>query len=145
MLFRSNYIYRNMWSENTRDVNGTYDVEDSVSAFIRTTGPVITMEGAWAQNIEEEEQYLDFIGTKAGIRLQYCGNYKVYGTRNGELFTEDVEIPEINMYQREIDAFLHCIRTGEKERSHIDYAIKTSKIMQGIYDSSASGKEIVFE
>ena len=139
-----NYVYRSMWSENTRDINGTYDVEDSVSAFIRTTGPVITMEGAWAQNIEEEEQYLDFIGTKAGIRLQYCGNYKVYGTRNGELFAEDVEIPEINMYQREIDAFLHCIRTGERERSHIDHAIKTSKIMQGIYDSSAGGKEIVF-
>ena len=44
-----------MWSEETRNVNGTYDVDDSVSAFIRTTGPVITLEGAWAQNIEEEE------------------------------------------------------------------------------------------
>ena len=138
------YVYRSMWSEETRNVNGTYDVDDSVSAFIRTTGPVITLEGAWAQNIEEEEQYLDFIGTKAGIRLQYCGNYKVYGTRDGELFTEDVEVPEASMFQREIDAFLRCVRTGEKERSHIDYAIKTSKIMQGIYDSSDSCREVVF-
>ena len=134
-----------MWSESTRDVNGTYDVEDSVSAFIRTTGPVITLEGAWAQNIEEEEQYLDFIGTKAGIRLQYCGNYKIYGVRDGELFTEEVEVPEISMFQREIDAFLQCVRTGEKERSHIDYAIKTSKIMEGIYESSRCGHEIIFD
>lgn len=140
-----NYVYRSMWSEETRNVNGTYDVDDSVSALIRTTGPVITLEGAWAQNIEEEEQYLDFIGTKAGIRLQYCGNYKLYGVRDGALFAEEIKVPEASMFQREIDAFLRCVRTGEKERSHIDYAIKTSKIMQGIYDSSASGREVVFD
>ena len=31
-----NYKYRYMWSEDTRDVNGTYDVDDSVTAIIRT-------------------------------------------------------------------------------------------------------------
>lgn len=41
-----NYLYRGMWSEETRNVNGTYDVDDSVTAFIRTEGPIISLEGA---------------------------------------------------------------------------------------------------
>ena len=48
------------------------------------------------------------------------------------------------MFQNEIDEFVKCVQTGEKIQSHIDYAILTSKIMQGIYDSSDQGKEIVF-
>ena len=35
-----------MWSEMTKDLNGTYDVDDSVTALIRTEGPVITVNGA---------------------------------------------------------------------------------------------------
>ena len=141
-----NYVYRNMWAVENRDVNGVYDVDDSVSAFIRTTGPVITMEGAWAQNVEEHEDYLDFLGTKAGIRLRYCGGYTFYGVdeENRTFYQNKPEIPEGNMYESEINAFLRCTRTGEKDRAHIDNAIKTSRILQGIYDSSAAGREIVF-
>ena len=31
-----NYAYRGMWSEQTKDINGTYDVDDSITAFVRT-------------------------------------------------------------------------------------------------------------
>ena len=44
-----------------------------------------------------------------------------------------------------IDSCVECVRTGEKLPSHIDYAILTSKIMQGIYDSSEAHREVVFE
>ncbi len=140
-----NYKYRYMWSEDTRDVNGVYDVDDSVTALIRTTGPVISLEGAWAQNIEDVDQYLDFIGTKAGIRLKYCGDFKMFSVKDGEFCTEEWKVPEdSDMFYNEIRTFLDCIKSGEKARSHIDNAIKTSKIMQGIYDSSDSNKEVVF-
>ncbi|MBQ4066658.1 MAG: Gfo/Idh/MocA family oxidoreductase, partial [Clostridia bacterium] len=139
-----NYKYRYMWSEDTRDVNGVYDVDDSVTALIRTEGPVISLEGSWAQNIDEEDQYLDFIGTEAGIRLKYCGDFKMFSVKDGEFVTEEWVNPEADMYLDEIKAFFGAIETGEKTRAHIDYAIKTSKIMQGIYDSSDTGHEIVF-
>ena len=48
-----NYVYRKMWAEDTKNVNGTYDVDDSVTGMIRTEGPVITFNGAWAQKIVE--------------------------------------------------------------------------------------------
>ena len=47
-----------------------------------------------------------------------------------------------NHFENEIDAYLRCIRTGEKLPSHIDTVIITAKIMQAIYDSSDEHREI---
>lgn len=139
-----NYLYRGMWSEETRNVNGTYDVDDSVTAFIRTEGPIISLEGAWAQNIEPEENYIDFIGTEGGIRLVYGGGFSEYKVASKTFISEEAKFDRGDMFLNEIQSFIHSVKTGEKIQSHIDCAILTSKIMQGIYDSSDSGKEIVF-
>ena len=139
----ADYAYLSMWSSEA-DVNGTYDVDDFVTGMIRTEGPTITLNGAWAQNIDEREMFIDFIGDKAGIRLQYGGDFKMYTAKNGSLYTIEPKFKTTDAFQNEIDAFLNCVRTGEKAPSHIDYAVLTSKIMQGIYDSSESHKEIVF-
>jgi len=40
---------------------------------------------------------------------------------------------------------VRCIRTGEKLPSHIDTAVLTSRIMQAIYDSAATHREVVLE
>jgi len=137
------YSYISMWASEP-DKNGTYDVDDFVTGMIRTSGPTITLNGAWAQNIGEKDTYIDFIGDKAGIRLQYGGDFTMYTAANGNLYTVEPKFKTTPMFQNEIDSFLRCIRTGEKLPSHIDYAILTSKIMQGIYDSSESHREIVF-
>lgn len=139
-----NYVYNGMWAEDTKNLNGTYDVDDFVTGFVRTSGPTITLNGAWAQNIEKPETYIDFLGTEAGIHLRYGGTFDVFGAKDGKLYSETPEVPAVNMFNNEIASFLRCIRTGEKLPSHIDINIKTSKLMQGIYDSSEQGKEIVF-
>ena len=137
-----NYVYEGMWSEMTRDVNGTYDVDDSVVGLIRTEGPTITLNGAWAQNIGEHETYIDFMGTKAGIRLQYGAGFTVYGVKDGALTEMKPKFRMRNHFDNEIGAFLNCIETREKLPSHIDVNIITSRMMQAIYDSAESHKEI---
>ena len=139
-----NYVYESMWAENTKNLDGTYDVDDSVTAFVRTEGPTITLNGAWAQNIGPSETYIDFLGTKAGIRLQYGGDFTVYGTKDGKLIEYKPEYESTPMFQNEINAFVRCVQTGEKLPSHIDKNILTSKLMQGIYDSSDRGEEVKF-
>ena len=134
------YNYKDMWA-GPPDYNGTYDVDDSVTGMIRTEGPVITFNGAWAQNIGVGEMYIDFMGDKAGVRLQYGSNFTVY-TDQLEEYTPEYEMR--NHFQNEIDAFIRCVQTGEKLPSHIDTVIITAKMMQGIYDSAAEHKEIVF-
>ncbi len=141
-----NYVYESMWSEMTKDLNGTYDVDDSVTGFVRTeNGPTITMNGAWAQNIGKHECFIDFMGDKAGIRLTYGGNFTIWGTKDGKLWEETPEFEAVDMFQNEIDSFIRCIRTGEKLPSHIDQVIITARMMQAIYDSSEAREEIKLE
>lgn len=136
-----NYAYKSMWAENTKNVDGTYDVDDSVTALIRTEGPVITVNGAWAQNIGEQETYIDFMGDKAGIRLQYGSDFKVYTAEHGALIEYKPEFKMRDHFQNEIDAFVDCVKTRKKLPSHIDTVIITARMMQAIYDSSASHQE----
>ncbi|MBO5273989.1 MAG: Gfo/Idh/MocA family oxidoreductase [Clostridia bacterium] len=140
-----NYVYEGMWAENTKNLEGTYDVDDSVTAFIRTDGPTITLNGAWAQNIGVPDQYIDFLGTKGGIRLIYGGDFTVYTTKDGKLHSYKPEYESSPMFQNEINAFVACVKSGEKLPSHIDRNILTSKLMQGIYDSSELGKEVTLD
>ena len=140
-----NYAYKNMWAENTKNLNGTYDVDDSVAALIRTEGPVINVNGAWAQNIGEAETYIDFMGDKGGIRLAYGSDFTVYTAEYGALVEYKPEFTMRNHFENEINAFVDCVRTGEKLPSHIDTVIITAKMMQAIYDSSDAHREIVLE
>ena len=133
-----------MWA-GPPDPAGTYDVDDFVTAMIRTEGPSITLNGAWAQNIGVEEMYIDFLGDKAGIRLKYGGDFTLYSTKNGALTESKITHAASNHFQNEIDAFISCIHSGEKLPSHIDKVILTSKIIEGIYRSSEQRKEISFQ
>lgn len=138
------YAYTDMWAGPPK-YDGVYDVDDSVTGLIRTEGPVITVHGAWAQNIGENEMYVDFMGTKAGIRLQYGKDFKVYTAENGALVEYAPKFKATDMFQNEIDAFIDCIQTGKKLPSHIDTVIITARIMQAIYDSAEIHREIVLE
>ena len=138
------YTFINMWAGPPK-YDGVYDVDDSVTGMIRTDGPVITLNGAWAQNIGEGAMYIDFLGTKAGIRLQYGGPFTVYSAENGALTSTTPQFNMRDMFQNEIDAFIRCVQTGEKLPSHIDTAIITAKMMQAIYDSSDAHREIVLD
>ena len=136
-----NYTYTSMWAGPPK-YDGVYDVDDSVTAFIRTEGPTITLNGAWAQNVFESEQYIDFLGDKGGIRLQYGGDFTLYTTNDGMLQEIKSQFQSTPMFENEINGFLAAIDSREKLPSHIDNAVLTSKIMQAIYDSSATGKEV---
>lgn len=136
-----NYAYKSMWAENTKNVDGTYDVDDSVTALIRTEGPVITVNGAWAQNIGQSETYIDFMGDKAGIRLQYGSDFTVCTAEHGALIEYKPEFKMRDHFQNEIDAFVDCVKTRKKLPSHIDTVIITARMMQAIYDSSAAHQE----
>ena len=106
--------------------------------------PLIIFTISSPQNIGVAEQYIDFLGTKGGIRLQYGGDFKVYTTKDGKLYSYKPDYVSTPMFQNEINAFVKCVQTGEKLPSHIDRNILTSKLMQGIYDSSESGHEVTF-
>ena len=135
------YTYVDMWAGPPK-MDGVYDVDDSISGIIRTDGPTINFNGAWAQNIGEREMFIDFMGDKAGIRLQYGAGFVKYGVHNKMLSKTEYEFAAPNMFQNEIDGFIRCVQTGEKLPSNIDITIKTAKILEGIYESAKLHKEV---
>ncbi len=141
----SGYVYKNMWA-GPPVLDGTFDVEESVTGIVRTDGPTITLNGAWAQNNSNREMYIDFLGDKGGIRLQYGKGFTYYTAQDGKLVEETPDIDTSNafaeMFQNEINEFVKCVKSGEKLPSHIDNVIKSAKIIQAIYDSSEQKKEI---
>lgn len=137
------YTYVDMWA-GPPVKGGIYDVDDSVTALIRTSGPTITLHGAWAQNIGNEEMYIDFIGDKAGIRLQYGAGFTIWSSEDGALTEITPKFTMTDHYENEIDSFLDCIIEGKTNAADIDNAVITSQIMQAIYDSSDNGHEISF-
>ena len=136
-----NYVYESMWA-GPPDYNGTYDVDDMVTGFIRTNGPTITVNGAWAQNIDEGGMFIEFMGDKGGIKLMYGGNFTLYSTKNGMLTTTTFKYPTVNMYHAEVRDFLIKAPQGIKTKANIDCALVTSRVMDMMYESSERGEEV---
>lgn len=113
-----NYVTTSMWAKDSSDIeHGTYDVDDSVVGIVRTDGAVISFNGAWAQNIgADEEKYIDFMGTKGGIRLMYCGNFTYYTNKDGALY-EVTPTYEMNDMHR--DEVLDFIEAESEDMQHI--------------------------
>ena len=139
----SSYKYKFMWAEDTADIkNGTNDVDDFISGYIRTDKASISFNGAWAQNIDKDEMFIDFLGDKCGARLTYCGKFELYDGSTLETINLEYDIPD--MYLCEDEAFIESITTGEKNRNHIDNILESAKLLDALYASSEKKGEVVF-
>jgi predicted dehydrogenase len=135
------YAFLDMWA-GPPDYSGTYDVEDFVTGLIRTTGPTISLNGAWAQNIGETAMFIEFLGDKAGIKLEYGGDFTVYSAKKGALYEISPSFQKSDMFYDEIDSFLRSARENIKNRANIDQVIVTSAVMEALYQSAQLGKEV---
>jgi predicted dehydrogenase len=137
----SAYVYKDMWA-GPPVPDGVCDVEDMVSGFVRTSGASISFNGAWAQNIDHDEMFIDFMGDKGGIRHLYGHGFTFYTVQDGVLQSvkPDYQIPD--MYRREDQRFIEAVRRGIKTRSHIDAVLESARLLDAIYESAEKEAEI---
>ena len=136
------YKYYGMWAEDTADVeNGVNDVDDFITGYVRTDKASISFNGAWAQNIPKDEMFIDFLGDKKGIRLTYGGQFQVTDGAALAAYTTSHDIP--NMTVCEDTAFFNSIKTGTKDKNNVDFILESMKLLDCIYQSAESGKEII--
>ena len=134
-----------MWAEDTMDVeNGTNDVDDFITGYVRTDKASISINGAWAQNLprSKNEMFIDILGDKGGARLTYGKQFEFFDGSTLESYTSDHEIP--NMYRKEERAFFESIDTGVKTRGHIDNILESAKLLDVLYQSAEKGEEVSF-
>ncbi len=142
----NDYVFLNMWAGPPKP-DGVYDVEEFVSGIVRTKGPSIAFEGAWAHNIDKPAMHIDFLGTRAGLRLEYGKGFTMYGSENDalgkRLFEKTSSVQEDSQFHAEMRGFIDSVRDGIANRAHIAQVIDSQKIIDAFYRSAAEGKEIV--
>lgn len=142
---REDYADVDDWGEDEGPEN--FDVDDSVSAFIRCAdGQTISLEVAWAANRPTNDEF--FVrGTEAGARLDR-------GTQELTLFESDtagadhlretdVETRERTTHQAEQAVFLEGVRDGEHPGTNtVEEALRVQQVIDAIYRSAERGASI---
>lgn len=143
------YKYTGMWAEDTSDIeNGTNDVDDFITGYIRTNKANITFNGAWAQNIGIDEMFIDFLGDKGGARLSYGNNFTFWKASDLSKSVSEIDFSPVTEYKipemflEEDEAFIKSVQTGVKSRANIEYVLESAKLLDGLYKSADEKKEI---
>ena len=134
--------------QRARKERKAYDVEDVACGLIKfANGATLILEASWALNIKENEHMITSLyGTKGGlVQRNVEGGYgfeaEMYTAEGDSHFTKkldrrDESAPEA--YHEFVNSILENrqpIATGED-------GLKVMKILDGIYKSAATGKEV---
>ncbi len=134
---------RGLWGEWDRD---TYEVEDFASGFIRfSDGRSISLSCSFLANMEKIEDFsTTLFGTEAGMRWP---DGKLCTEKNGVL--QDISIrfdtlPEVFPHHEEIRIFFECVKKDKEVPVKPEESLEVIKMLEGIYKSAETGKEILF-
>ena len=139
----------------------TYEVEDSAMGFIKMkNGALINLEAAWAINMmESREASTTLCGTMAGAEIHSGMSYKeneiIYNRgRNGQLMDERLAPGgEIAYFEgasgepADLEAvqWLKAIINDTEPLVRPEQAFKVTQILEAIYRSAETGKEIILK
>lgn len=137
----ADYQYVDMYA-GPAQLDGINDVEEFTSGYMRTDKASISFNGAWAQNLDHNEMYIDFLGDKGGARLTYGGNFEFFTTRDGMLQKIEPKTKIRTHYEVESEAFFDAIRKGEKTRAYITNILESQKVLDILYESAEKKAEI---
>lgn len=126
-----------------------FDVDDLASAFIRMdNGAVLTLEVAWASYTGEQgENYVRIFGTEGGVEMssRYGDQYPVrfHSESHDVQYDSTVYVsPTKGPHQIEIAHFLDCVRGEAEPLVTHEESLTIAKILDAIYRSAETGKEV---
>ncbi|WP_090379783.1 Gfo/Idh/MocA family protein [Natronobacterium texcoconense] len=136
------------FGENWNAESETYEVDDSVTAFIRCEdGQTISLEAAWATNREES---MDFRvrGTEAGAQFD-IGDTDMTMLEAGTAGTDhyaNVDLtgdPAMTGYAGQDEQFLEAIASGGQPQTNtLEEALTVQRVIDAIYRSSETGRSV---
>lgn len=122
---------------------GIFDVEDLAMGFIKfDNGACLQLEFSWASNIPNETKFLELRGTKAGIKIEN-DELSVFGERYGDEFNETVKGRGEYGHCVAIRHFADVVMNGAEAIFTPQQGVDMIKILNGIYLSAETGKEVI--
>jgi len=130
------------WGRSEIDPHKPFDVEDYSIALLRfKSGKTVTLETSWAANhpSDAREYGIDLLGTNAGLSL-----YPARMFRSGPNGYETIQLatPKVPLCEDRIQHFVNCLLDGKKSLVPLEESLKVQEILDAIYESAASGKEV---
>lgn len=121
--------------------NPVYNTEDAAAGFIKfDNGASLSFEVSWAINGKDTGIYSQIFGTKAGANLDPL---TIYGEEDDYLVDKYPTFSKENNFDNEIRHFLDCVKSGAEPISPAEDGLAVQKMLNGIYASAQSGKEIL--
>jgi predicted dehydrogenase len=121
-----------------------FDVEDFACGFIRfTNGAVMSVETAWAANIEEDVRLTQqLLGDKGGATLY---PFRLFLERKGVLLDVTPRLSgEFNAYVAEVERFIAAIRGEQDLLVKPEECYVVMQIIDALYQSASERREVVF-
>ncbi|SCP98529.1 Gfo/Idh/MocA family protein [Anaerobium acetethylicum] len=142
----------NIWGGWAED---EFKVEDSGFAIITMkNGATVYLEAAWLINMLSGDMKTTLCGTEAGVDMFNDGGVRINGIAHGKPYVSEPDMsipgapfairPVAPMY-RETQEFIKAIRDDEEPFIKPEEAMVVTQIIEGIYESARSGKEVFFE
>lgn len=117
-----------------------FDCEDSGAGIIHfENGAAMLFEASWAINAPNHTA-VQVVGSKAGITLDPL---TVYGERAEHLSDDRITVGDNDRFADELSHFAQCVLDGTQPKYPVEQAVQMQEILDGIYESAATGKEIV--
>jgi predicted dehydrogenase len=127
-----------------------FDVDDLAAAFIRfENGAALTLETSWASNSEKrEDQWTQLFGTDGGATVRnwdegYQFEARLFLAHGAAGEGVRVEHPVLPEHPESAQAhFCRCLLRGEEPLATGEQGLEVMRILDAIYASAASGKEV---
>jgi predicted dehydrogenase len=125
------------------------DVEDSSFVLLRfANNATVTIESSWNLHREDDLFYCNVYGREGSSSINPLKIYKkIHGTLVN-ITPLKIEKPA-NIFKRtyeyQIRHFINCIRSNTPNISGVKEALNRMKIVDAIYKSARSGKEVLFK
>ncbi len=126
---------------------GRTGVEDSAVALVRFAGGAcLTLEVNWNLREPQDQMFMHVYGTHGAAILNPL---QIHKQIQGVLVNVTPAIKRRNFYKEsyvaEINHFVECVRKKKKPLATGKDALSVMKILDAMYESAASGREVTFE
>ncbi len=124
---------------------GTFDVEDLAVALIRfDNGLTINLEVSWALHNQKTRQWCQIYGTEGGCDWgESPAFYKE--TADGVSVNSALDIGMGDPWRNQIQHFVDCILENKTPDPDAKQGVQMMKMLDGIYKSAATGREVVIK
>jgi len=128
------------------DTSNIFDVEDLAVAMIRfDNDSVLSIETSFSLNLKNDLGNIELFGTKSGAKLD--PRLEFYSELNDYLVdvtpAHDTALSFEGLFENEIAHYVDCITNGTKCISPAEDGVELMRIIDAVYKSAATGREVV--